>query len=365
MTCRHCGVPLEHTFLDLGSAPPSNAYLTASQLGAPERYYPLKVKLCTDCWLVQTVGYANADELFSPDYAYFSSTSESWLAHAATFTQSITRRLELRRDSFVVEVASNDGYLLKNFVAAGVPCLGIEPTASTASAAEKLGIPVLREFFTETLAGKLALDNRQADLIIGNNVLAHVPEINDFVRGLRALLKPGGTITLEFPHVMRLIEHTQFDTAYHEHYSYLSLYTVSRILSTFDLRIIDVDELPTHGGSLRIYACHAEDRRSDDKRVAALLAAEEHAGLRRLDAYDGLQKRANSVKDGLVSFLIERKRAGRTVALTELPRKATRAQLRRHQTGPAALRLRCGVVKNKANSFRAATFLFFPAISDS
>ena len=204
--------------------------------------------------------------------------------------------------------------MLKNFVAAGVPCLGIEPTASTASAAEKLGIPVLREFFGETLARRLSLDKRQADLIVGNNVLAHVPEINDFVRGLRTLLKPGGTISLEFPHVMRLIEHTQFDTAYHEHYSYLSLYTVSRIFGTFDLRIFDVDELPTHGGSLRVYACHAADPRGDDKKIATLLGAEERAGLRRLDAYTGLQKRADSVKDGLLSFLIEQKHAGRTVA---------------------------------------------------
>ena len=226
MNCRHCDAALRLRFLDLGTAPPSNAYLSAKDLCLPERHYPLRVWVCECCWLVQMEDYAQADELFNPTYAYFSSTSASWLAHAAFYTEKMTRELRLGRESFVIEVASNDGYLLKNFLAAGIPCLGIEPTASTAAAAEARGIPVLREFFGEALGRRLAVEGRRADLLVGNNVYAHVPDINDFTRGLKAALKPGGTITLEFPHVMRLVEQTQFDTVYHEHFSYLSLYTV-------------------------------------------------------------------------------------------------------------------------------------------
>jgi SAM-dependent methyltransferase len=222
-------------------------------------------------------------------------------------------RLGLGTDSFVIEVASNDGYLLKNFLAADIPCLGVEPTASTAAAAEKIGIPVLREFFGEALGKRLAKEGRQADLIAGNNVFAHVPDINDFTRGLKAALKPGGTITLEFPHLMRLIQHTQFDTVYHEHFSYLSLYTVNRIFAQAGLRVSDVEELPTHGGSLRVYGCHAEDSRSDGHGVARLLDAELQFGLRDLEVYRGFQVRADEVKYGLLSFLIEQKRAGKQV----------------------------------------------------
>lgn len=314
MKCRHCGTTLEHTFLDLGFAPPSNAYLSAAALSKPEVYYPLKLKVCDQCWLVQTEDYAQADELFSPEYAYFSSTSSSWLAHAACYAQQMTERLALGAESFVIEVASNDGYLLKNFVAAGIPCLGIEPTASTAAAAEQLGIPVLREFFGEALGRTLADQGRQADLIAGNNVYAHVPDINDFTLGLKAALKPGGTITLEFPHLMRLVEHTQFDTVYHEHFSYLSLYTVSRIFEQAGLRVWHVEELPTHGGSLRVFGCHADDQRVATAAVADVLAAEERAGLRQLACYLQFQQRADGVKDGLLSFLIEQKRAGKKVA---------------------------------------------------
>jgi hypothetical protein len=214
----------------------------------------------------------------------------------------------------VIEIASNDGYLLKNFVAAGVPCLGIEPTASTAQAAERLGVPTVREFFGQALGERLAAQGRQADLIAGNNVFAHVPDINDFTRGLRAALKPGGTITLEFPHLMRLIGQNQFDTVYHEHFSYLSLYTVERIFASAGLRVFDVDELPTHGGSLRVYGCHAEDSRTPTPAVAELLEAEERFGLRRLPTYLGFQSHADNVKDGLLVFLLEQKRAGRKVA---------------------------------------------------
>lgn len=315
MKCRHCSAPLEHTFLDLGLAPPSNAYLSQEDLARPEKFYPLKIKVCDQCWLVQTEDYARADELFCSNYAYFSSTSSSWLAHAAGYAEAIIRRLGLTQDSLVVEVASNDGYLLRNFVAAGIPCLGIEPTASTAAAAERLGIPVLREFFGEQLGQQLARTGKQADLIAGNNVYAHVPDINDFTRGLKATLKPGGTITLEFPHLMRLIEHTQFDTVYHEHFSYLSLYSVDRIFQAAGLRVWDVEELSsTHGGSLRVYGCHADAARQTMPAVAALLAEEARRGLQALAVYQAFQLQANRVRDGLRAFLEAQKLAGKRVA---------------------------------------------------
>ena len=314
MKCRHCGTALEHTFVDLGFAPPSNAYLCAEDLDRPEVHYPLRVKVCHRCWLVQTEDYTSATELFNADYAYFSSTSSSWLDHAAEYTRMITDRLALGPTSHVVEVASNDGYLLKNFLAAGIPCLGIEPTASTASAAEALGIPVIREFFDEALGRRLADQGRRADLIVGNNVYAHVSDINTFTRGLAAGLKPEGTVTLEFPHLMRLIEHTQFDTIYHEHFSYLSLTTVAQIFAAAGLRVWDVEELPNHGGSLRVYGCHATAAMTTTNRVDALLAREDQVGMTRIGTYTDFQQRADRVKDGLLAFLIERKRAGRRVA---------------------------------------------------
>lgn len=314
MNCRHCRVPLTQTFLDLGFAPPSNAYLSESDLSKPENYYPLKIKVCDYCWLVQTEDYAQADELFSADYAYFSSTSSSWLAHAKSYAEQMTEHLGLNSNSLVIEVASNDGYLLRNFVAAEIPCLGVEPTASTAAAAERLGIPVLREFFGEALGKRLSTEGRQGDLIIGNNVYAHVPDINDFTLGLKAALKPGGTITLEFPHVMRLIEHTQFDTVYHEHFSYLSLYTVNRIFQAAGLRIYDLEELPTHGGSLRIYGCYQADARPTKNAVEVLLRREAKAGLQTLSTYASFQARADKVKDDLLDFLIQQKRKGKKVA---------------------------------------------------
>jgi hypothetical protein len=314
MNCRHCCAPLEHVFLDLGFAPPSNAYLGVSDLTKPERYFPLKLFVCTSCWLVQTQDYANADELFTRDYAYFSSVSHTWLAHAAAYAKMIIGRLSLDNNSFIIEAAANDGYLLKNFVTAGIPCLGIEPTASTAAAAESLGIPILREFFGKAAAGRLAATGKQADLIVGNNVYAHVPDINDFTAGLKAALKPSGTITLEFPHLMRLIENCQFDTVYHEHFSYLSLHTVNRIFTSAGLRVWDVEEIPTHGGSLRVYGCHAEYGRVATPAVATLLAEEERRGLRSLDPYRDFQARTDRRKDDLLVFLIEQKRKGRRVA---------------------------------------------------
>lgn len=314
MKCRHCSAPLEHTFLDLGFAPPSNAYLIHADLARPERYYPLKVKVCNQCWLVQTEDYAQTGELFNPNYAYFSSTSTGWLAHAAKYTEKITRQLHLTQDSLVIEVASNDGYLLRNFVAAGIPCLGIEPTASTAVVAERLGVPVMREFFGEQLGKQLAAMGKQADLIVGNNVYAHVPDINDFSRGLKAALKAGGTITLEFPHLMRLIEHIQFDTVYHEHFSYLSLYTVESIFKTVGLHVWNVEELPTHGGSLRIYGCHVEDARHTSPAVGTIRAEETRQGLQASATYQYFQAKADHVKDDFLAFLIERKHAGKKVA---------------------------------------------------
>jgi hypothetical protein len=314
MKCRHCGTPLSRTFLDLGFAPPSNAYLTVEDLVCPEKYFPLRIKVCECCWLVQTEDYAEADELFRPDYAYFSSTSASWLKHAADYAGKMTQQCNLNQDSLVIEVASNDGYLLKNFVVANIPCLGIEPTASTAAAAERHGIVVLREFFGEALGKKLASDGRQADLIAGNNVFAHVPDINDFARGLKAALKPGGTVTLEFPHLLRLIQECQFDTIYHEHFSYLSLYTTRRIFEQAGLRVWHVEELTTHGGSLRVFGCHDDDPRQETPTVGEITQTEGDAGLRDIETYWRFQARAEKVKDNLLVFLIEQRRAGKNVA---------------------------------------------------
>ena len=350
MKCRHCGAPLMHTFLDLGFAPPSNAYLTEADLSKPEKYYPLKVKVCDQCWLVQTEDYAQADELFSPEYAYFSSTSSGWLAHAKRYAEKMTHELGLNAQSLVIEVASNDGYLLKNFVAAGIPCLGIEPTDSTATAAELLGIPVLKEFFGEALGQHLTAKGQQADLIAGNNVYAHVPDINDFTRGLKAALKPGGTITLEFPHLMRLIEQAQFDTVYHEHFSYLSLQTVSRIFAAAGLRVWNVEELPTHGGSLRVYGCHQDDLRLTQAEVTSVLQAEIQHGLEDLNAYLNVQPRADKIKDDLLSFLIEQKRLGKKVAAYGAAAKGN-TLLNYAGVKPDLVNFVCDVAQAKQNKF--------------
>jgi SAM-dependent methyltransferase len=314
VNCRFCAKPLEHSFLDLGFAPLSNGYLTEADLRAPERYFPLRLYVCDGCWLVQTEDFARADELFRADYAYFTSTARSALDHAAAYCTMARERFRLDGNSFVVEVGSNDGYLLRNFVRDGVSCLGIEPTAGTAAAAEALGVPVLREFFGEAIGRRLADEGRQADLLIGNNVYAHVPDINDFTAGLREALKPRGTITLEFPHLLRLIEETQFDTVYHEHFSYLSLWTVQRIFASCGLRVWDVEHLAIHGGSLRVYGCHAADPRRESPAVLGVLREEESAGLWGLEIYSGFQPRVDKVKDDLLVFLIEQKRAGKSVA---------------------------------------------------
>lgn len=313
-TCRHCGSALERVFLDLGHAPPSNAYLQPEALNAPKLTFPLRLRVCDNCHLVQTEDFTEADKLFAADYAYFSSTSKSWLDHAARYARMVTERFALGADSHVIEVASNDGYLLKNFVAAGIPCLGIEPTEGTAKAAEALGIPVLREFFGEALGRRLAQEGRQADLIAGKNVYAHVPDINDFTRGLAAALKPEGVITLEFPHLMRLVESCQFDTVYHEHFSYLSLISVRHIFAAAGLRVFDVEELPTHGGSLRVFGCHEAAAHQTTAAADAVLAEERTRGMETAAYYEGFQARADAVKNGLLRFLLDAARDGRSVA---------------------------------------------------
>ena len=315
MNCRHCSNPLELSFVDLGSAPPSNAYLTAAALKQPEMWFPLRVLVCHECWLTQTEDFARADELFDAEYAYFSGFSSSWLAHAERYVRDMADRFTLNTDSLVIEVAANDGYLLQYVQARGIPCLGIEPTASTAAAARDKGIAIVEEFFGVALGERLAAEGRLADLTAANNVLAHVPDINDFTGGFARVLKPSGVATFEFPHLLNLIEQNQFDTIYHEHFSYLSLVAVMRVFTANGLSVFDVEELPTHGGSLRVFAQRSDgEPRPVSERVAALVARELAAGLTSEAGYAGFQAKANRVKDDFVAFLIEAKREGKLVA---------------------------------------------------
>lgn len=315
MKCRHCQSELDLPLIDLGAAPPSNAYLTKQTLHAPEKYFPLRVLVCTECWLAQTEDYAGADELFAADYAYFSSYSTTWLKHAEQYVTDMAARFGLNTNSHVVEVAANDGYLLQYVKERGISCLGIEPTASTAAAARAKGIEIAEEFFGVKLAQQLAAQNKQADLMAANNVLAHVPDINDFVSGFTVLLKPAGVATFEFPHLLRLIAENQFDTIYHEHYSYLSLTAVKRIFEHNGLHVFDAEELPTHGGSLRVYAQRSDSgKREQSRNVAELLAREALAGMAAAAFYAGFQAKADQVKNDFLFFLIEAKRAGKTVA---------------------------------------------------
>ena len=306
--CRHCGSPLTHTVIDLGHQPPSNAYLTADQLLTPEITYPLQVYVCTNCWLVQLPAHATAEELFTPDYAYFSSTSTSWCSHAERFVEQAVQRLGLREHSHVVELASNDGYLLQYVQRQKIPCLGIEPTRATAEAARAKGVKTLESFFGLALAGEL----EPADLVVANNVLAHVPDINDFVAGIARLLKPQGQASIEFPHLLQLLKANQFDTIYHEHYSYLSLGTVQRIAAAYGLQVVDVEQLPTHGGSLRVWLAH-QGAAERAPAVAAVLAAEAAGGLETLEAFAGFQQQAESAKHALLEFLLTAKKQGRRV----------------------------------------------------
>jgi SAM-dependent methyltransferase len=299
--------------LDLGFAPISNAYLKGEDLSKPEMYYPLRVKVCQKCFLVQTEDYAQATELFNSNYAYFSSTSSSWLRHAEDYVTMISRELSLNSKSFVIEIASNDGYLLKNFVKNKIPCLGIEPTESTANVAIANNIKVLKEFFSEKLGSDLKRDGMSADLIIANNVFAHVPDVNNFSKGLKLALKPRGVITLEFPHLMRLMNHNQFDTIYHEHFSYFSLSTVQKILKCAGLKIWRVDSIPTHGGSLRVYGCHDDDPRVISASVFETLDEEEKAGMGKIETYMNFQNKANDIKNTFIRFLLDQYQVGKKV----------------------------------------------------
>jgi SAM-dependent methyltransferase len=315
MKCRFCHHELTHVFIDLVNAPPSNSFLTKDQLNESEVFYPLKLYVCDNCFLVQIDEYKEYGEIFNQDYVYFSSFSSSWLEHAKKYVDMITNRLRLSTESHVMEIASNDGYLLQYFKEKQIPCMGIEPSVNTAQVAREKGIEILEEFFGADLAESLVQNGRKADLIIGNNVLAHVPDINDFVSGLKTVLKNSGVVTMEFPHVMRLIDENQFDTIYHEHFSYLSFYTVHRIFKEHGLAIFDVEELPTHGGSLRIYARHDED---DSKpvmlNVEVLLEKEVAKGMVHLDYYLDFQQKADTVKYALLAFLLKQKVQGKKVA---------------------------------------------------
>jgi len=306
---------LEHVFIDLVNSPASNSFLTAEQLNEPETFYPLKVYTCHRCFLVQIDEYKKSDAIFNSDYVYFSSFSTSWLEHSRKYTEAMTERFGFDRNSLVVELASNDGYLLQYFRNKDIPVLGIEPTANTARVAIGKGIDTIIDFFGVLLAKKLAAEGRKADLLLGNNVLAHVPDIVDFVGGMKILLKDRGVITMEFPHLMQLVDNNQFDTIYHEHFSYLSLHTVQQIFRSQGLDLFDVEELPTHGGSLRIYARHvADESQPVSARMAAVLAKEAGKGMQGLAYYDGFQQKALGVKLALTSFLIEQKKAGKRVA---------------------------------------------------
>lgn len=315
MRCRHCATELSLPLVDLGSAPPSNAYLTEQTLHTPEKWFPLRVLVCEQCWLVQTEDFAQADELFNADYAYFSGFSSSWLAHSEGYVADMIQRFNLNEQSHVVEVAANDGYLLQFVKARGIPCTGVEPTASTATAARSKGIDIVEEFFGVRLAREFVVRGKQADLITANNVLAHVPDINDFVAGFTVLLKPQGVATFEFPHLLRLVAENQFDTIYHEHYSYLSLMAVKHVFKSNGLNIFDVEEMTTHGGSLRVYAQRSDfGTRKTSLNVASLLARETAAGLTTPEFYTSFQDEANQVKNAFLLFLLEAKRAGKTVA---------------------------------------------------
>lgn len=314
MKCRHCGSELKLPLVDLGSAPPSNAYLTEQTLKAPEKWFPLRVLVCEHCWLVQTEDFAHAHELFDAKYAYFSGFSTSWLAHSERYVTDMVARFDLNADSHMLEVAANDGYLLQYVKARNIPCTGVEPTASTAAAARAKGIPIVEDFFGVRLAKELVTQGKQADLTAANNVLAHVPDINDFVAGFSVLLKHQGVATFEFPHLFKLIAENQFDTIYHEHFSYLSLTAVNRIFTANGLTVFDVEEHPTHGGSLRVFAQRRDTgQHLRSAKVDELLQRETYAGMTTAEYYAGFQTKTEKVKDDFLPFLLEAKRQRKTV----------------------------------------------------
>lgn len=315
MKCRHCAAELAFQLIDLGSAPPSNAYLTAISLRRPEKWFPLKVLVCETCWLVQAESYSRASELFNDEYAYFSSFSDAWLAHSERYVSEMVERFSLNSSSHVVEVASNDGYLLQYVKSRGIPCLGIEPTASTANAARLKGVETVERFFGVDLAKELVANGRSADLTAANNVLAHVPDINDFVRGFAELLKPSGVATFEFPHLYQLVTERQFDTIYHEHFSYLSFTTVREIFLTQGLSVFDVEEIGTHGGSLRVFAQRTDSGKHPvSEHVGQILELESGAGMRTLSFYEGFERDAEIAKSKLLEILVDAKLSGKTVA---------------------------------------------------
>jgi 2-polyprenyl-3-methyl-5-hydroxy-6-metoxy-1,4-benzoquinol methylase len=316
MVCRFCKTNLEYVFIDLGNSPPSNSFLSKEQLDDPEIFYPLKVYTCHNCFLVQIDEYKKSDTIFTNEYVYFSSYSQTWLNHAKEYTEKMIRKFGFNENSQIIEIASNDGYLLQYFKARNIPVLGIEPTANTAKIATEKGIHTIIDFFGVKLASRLATaSNLKADLLLGNNVLAHVPDIMDFVAAMKLILKPAGIITMEFPHLMQLIGNNQFDTIYHEHYSYLSLHTVKKIFEFHNLELFDAEELPTHGGSLRVYAKHANDpSKSISVSVEDILEKERSKGMSRVDYYQGLQVNALRIKLELVQLLLSKKREGKKIA---------------------------------------------------
>lgn len=313
MKCRFCRTELNDLFLDLGSAPPSNAFLSPADLNETESYFPLRLFTCRKCFLVQVDEMQKHDQLFSSDYVYFSSFSRSWLLHAENYVNKVIERLGMDDSSLAMEIASNDGYLLQYFKQNEIPCIGIEPTRSTAKVAREKGIETIERFFGLAFAEEFIAANAQPDLIIGNNVLAHVPDINDFVAGLAKAISHEGVITIEFPHLMQLVTHGQFDTVYHEHFSYFSLHTVQKIFNAHDLRIWDVEELPTHGGSLRLWACLRAAAHQKTQAVTTLLDKEAQAGMLEIDYYLGFQSRADAIKNNFLTFLLECKREGKQV----------------------------------------------------
>ncbi len=313
-SCRSCGTQLKHTFVDLGMSPLCESYVSREGLNQMEPFYPLHVYVCHNCFLVQLEEYVKVEDIFS-EYAYFSSYSDSWLEHAKNYTDMIVARLNLNQQSKVMELASNDGYLLQYFVKKGIPALGVEPAANVAAAAAQKGVPTVVKFFGKTTARELATEFGKADLIIGNNVLAQVPDLNDFVGGMKIALKPEGIITLEFPHLMQLMNQNQFDTIYHEHFSYFSLIAVENVLARHDLRLFDVEELPTHGGSLRVYASHVNNESKPvNERVIELMSREENAGFYQLDHYFTFGEQVKETKRKLLEFLIKAKWEGKSIA---------------------------------------------------
>ncbi len=313
LNCRFCGQALRHTFADLGMSPLCQTHITAAQLSQMEPYYPLHAYVCEHCLLVQLAQFVAPQDIFS-EYAYFSSFADSWVEHARRYCELACTSLGVTRGSLVMEIASNDGYLLQHFVAKGIPVLGIEPAANIASVAIAKGVPTVSRFFGARVAGELAAEFGRPDLLVGNNVLAHVPDLNDFVAGLKLLLRAGGTITMEFPHLLELMRHNQFDTIYHEHFSYFSFLTVNSVFARHGLTLFDVERLPTHGGSLRIYGCHSDAHaRPVSERARALLALEEQEGLRDLNTYARFGEQVRETKRALLEFLIAAKRAGKRI----------------------------------------------------